>query len=87
MTAEIGHNSGHRFVGEQLKSFIERVEHLEEDKANVATDIKEVYAEAKATGFDVKTMRAIVRLRKIDAAKRQEAEMLLDTYKAALLME
>lgn len=69
---------------EQLRLFIERIERLEEDKKGIADDIKDVYAEAKGTGFDTKTMRAIVRLRKMEAAARQEAEALLETYKTAL---
>ncbi|MFM9828531.1 MAG: DUF2312 domain-containing protein [Sphingomonas sp.] len=69
---------------EQLRLFIERIERLEEEKKAMADDIKDVYAEAKATGFDAKTMRTIVRLRKMEKHHRDEAEMLLDTYKAAL---
>ena len=69
---------------EQLRLFIERVERLEEEKKGIADDIKDVYAEAKSTGFDVKTMRAIVKLRKMEKHHRDEAEALLDTYKAAL---
>ena len=69
---------------EQLRLFIERIETLEEEKKGIADDIKDVYAEAKGTGFDAKTMKAIVRLRKMEAAARQEAEALLDTYKPAL---
>jgi uncharacterized protein (UPF0335 family) len=69
---------------EQLRLFIERIETLEEEKKGIADDIKDVYAEAKGTGFDTKTMRTIVRLRKMEAAARQEAEALLDTYKTAL---
>jgi uncharacterized protein (UPF0335 family) len=69
---------------EQLRLFIERIETLEEEKKGIADDIKDVYAEAKGTGFDTKTMRAIVRLRKMEASARQEAEALLDTYKTAL---
>ena len=57
---------------------------MEEDKKGIADDIKDTYAEAKGTGFDTKTMRAIVRLRKMEKAARQEAEALLDTYKTAL---
>ena len=68
----------------QLRQFIERIETLEEEKKGIADDIKDVYAEAKATGFDTKTMKAIVRLRKMEAAARQEAEALLETYKAAI---
>ena len=69
---------------EQLRLFIERIERLEEDKEGIAADIKDVYSEAKATGFDAATMRKIVGLRKMDKGARQEAEALLDTYKAAL---
>ncbi|PZN92480.1 MAG: DUF2312 domain-containing protein [Alphaproteobacteria bacterium] len=69
---------------EQLRLFIERIETLEEEKKGIADDIKDVYAEAKGTGFDTKTMKAIVRLRKMEAQARQEAEALLDTYKTAL---
>ena len=71
-------------AAEQLRLFIERIETLEEEKKGIADDIKDVYAEAKGTGFDTKTMKAIVRLRKMEAAARQEAEALLDTYKTAL---
>jgi uncharacterized protein (UPF0335 family) len=69
---------------EQLRLLIERIERLEEEKKGIADDIKDVYGEAKATGFDVKTMRSIVRLRKMEKHHREEAEALLDTYKAAL---
>ncbi len=69
---------------EQLKLFIERIETLEEEKRGIADDIKDVYAEAKANGYDVKTMRSIVKLRKMDANARAEMEALLDTYRAAL---
>lgn len=69
---------------EQLRLFIERIETLEEEKKGIQDDIKDVYAEAKGTGFDTKTMKAIVRLRRMEAAARQEAEALLDTYKTAL---
>jgi len=64
----------------RLKSLIERVERLELEKANIATDIKEVFAEAKSAGFDVKTMKTVIKLRKMDAADRDEQEYLLDTY-------
>ncbi len=70
----------------RLKSFIERIERLEEEKAGIAADIKEVYAEAKGTGFDIKIMRQIVRLRKMESADRQEQEELLDVYMRALGM-
>ena len=70
----------------QLRAYVERVERLEEDKAALMADIREVYAEAKGNGFDVKTMRQIVRLRKLDSAERVEQEELLDLYKRALGM-
>ncbi|SFG65436.1 Uncharacterized conserved protein, UPF0335 family [Methylobacterium gossipiicola] len=73
-------------AADQLKSFIERIERLEEEKAGLASDIKDVYAEAKGTGFDVKTIRKIVRLRKMDHAKRQEEEAVLELYMMALGM-
>ncbi|MBN8817740.1 MAG: DUF2312 domain-containing protein [Sphingomonas sp.] len=71
-------------AADQLRLLIERVERLEEEKKGIADDIKDVYLEAKATGFDVKTMRTIVRLRKMEKHHREEAEALLETYKAAL---
>jgi uncharacterized protein (UPF0335 family) len=70
----------------QLRAFIERIERLEEEKATLAEDIKEVYAEAKGTGFDTKAVRTLIRLRKKDQAERQEEEAILDLYKAALGM-
>jgi uncharacterized protein (UPF0335 family) len=66
---------------EQLRLFIERIERLEEEKKGIADDIKDVYAEAKSTGFDAKTMRTIVRLRKMEKHHRDEADMLLETYR------
>ena len=71
-------------AADQLRLLIERIERLEEEKKGIADDIKDVYAEAKATGFDTKTMRQIVRLRKMEKHHRDEAEALLETYKAAL---
>jgi uncharacterized protein (UPF0335 family) len=71
-------------AADQLRLLIERIERLEEEKKGIADDIRDVYAEAKATGFDAKTMRAIVRLRKMEKNDRMEAEALLETYKAAL---
>jgi uncharacterized protein (UPF0335 family) len=76
----------HRFAKDQLKAFIERVEKLEEEKKAIADDIKDVYAEAKGTGFDVKALRTIVRLRKQDADERREHETILETYMHALGM-
>ena len=71
-------------AADRLRSFVERIERLEEEKATLAADIKEVYAEAKGTGFDVKTLRQIVSLRKLDQADRQEMEEMLELYKRAL---
>ena len=68
----------------KLKSLIERIERLEEDKAAVAADLKEVYAEAKGEGFDVKIVRKVVRLRKQDTAKRLEEEAMIDLYISAI---
>lgn len=70
----------------QLKSFIERIERLEEEKATIADDIKDVYAEAKANGYDTKIMRQVVRIRKQDKSEREEMEALLDLYMQALGM-
>ncbi|MBN2973073.1 DUF2312 domain-containing protein [Roseomonas aeriglobus] len=69
---------------EQLRLFIERIERLEEEKRGIADDIKDVYGEAKSTGFDAKTMRTIVRLRKMEKHHRDEADALLETYRNAL---
>ena len=69
---------------DRLRLLIERVERLEEEKKGIADDIRDVYAEAKAVGYDVKIMRQIVRLRKMNPDDRAEMEAVLDTYKAAL---
>ena len=74
------------FAKEHLKSFIERVERLEEEKAALTADIREFYAEAKGQGFDTKIMRQVVRLRKLENADRQEQEAILDLYMSALGM-
>ena len=71
---------------DQLKTIVERIERLEEEKQALASDIKDVYAEAKANGFDTKTLRTVVRLRKQDRAEREEQEALLDLYLHALGM-
>ena len=71
-------------AADQLRLFIERIERLEEEKKGITDDIKDVYNEAKSNGYDVKTMRSIVRLRKMEKHHREEAEMLLETYKQAL---
>lgn len=69
---------------DQLRLLIERVERLEEEKQNIAEDIRDVYNEAKSQGYDVKVMRQIVKLRKMEAHQRQEWEAVLETYKAAI---
>ncbi len=74
-------------AADRLKSLIERVERLEEEKAALTADIREVYAEAKATGFDTKIMRQVVKLRKMDSNDRQEQEELLELYKRAVGLE
>ncbi|MDP2620777.1 MAG: DUF2312 domain-containing protein [Hyphomicrobiales bacterium] len=74
------------FARDRLRAIVERIERLEEEKAALAGDIREVYAEAKSHGFDTRTLRRIVRLRKQDAAERQEQEALLDVYMNALGM-
>jgi uncharacterized protein (UPF0335 family) len=71
---------------QKLKSFVERIERLEEEKRNIADDTKDVMAEAKSFGFDLPTIRKIIRLRKIDSQKAIEQEELLDLYKQALDM-
>lgn len=84
----IGHNSETKDVGgiagQRLIAFIERVERLEEEKTALGDDIKEIYAEAKGTGFCVKTIRKIVKLRKLDTQKRREEAEMLDLYSAAI---
>ena len=69
---------------EQLKAFVARIERLEEDKANVMADMKEVYAEAKSSGYDTKILRKVIALRKIDRHERQETEALLELYLGAV---
>lgn len=76
---EIGHNAK-----EQLRSIIERIERLEEEKKTISDDIRDVYAEAKGNGYDVKALRAVVRMRKQDADERREAETILEAYMQAL---
>ena len=75
------------FAKDQLKSLVERIERLEEEKAALTADIREVYSEAKGQGFDTKIIRQVVRLRKLDRADRQEQEAILDLYLAALGMQ
>jgi uncharacterized protein (UPF0335 family) len=76
-----GHNS---IASDELRLLVERIERLEEEKKAIADDVKDVYGEAKSRGYDTKTIRAIVRIRKMEAHVRQEQEALLETYKAAL---
>jgi uncharacterized protein (UPF0335 family) len=71
-------------AADELRLLIERIERLEEEKKGIADDVRDVYAEAKARGYDPRTMRTVVKLRKMESSDRQEAEALLDTYKAAL---
>lgn len=75
-----------RFAKDQLKAIIERIERLEEEKKAIADDIRDVYAEAKGNGYDVKALRTIVRMRKQDANERAEEETILETYMQALGM-
>ena len=83
--SKIGHNSG-GVSSDQLRSYIERIERLGEEKAALAADIREVFAEAKGNGFDVKITRQAIRLRKLDKDDRDEQEALLDLYMRALGM-
>ena len=71
-------------AGERLRSFIQRIERLEEEKKTISDDIREVFAEAKSNGFDPKIMRQVIRLRRMETADRQEQEALLETYLSAL---
>jgi uncharacterized protein (UPF0335 family) len=75
-----------QFARDQLKAIIDRIERLEEEKKTISDDIRDVYAEAKGNGFDVKALRTIVRLRKQDADERKEEETILETYMHALGM-
>ena len=73
--------------GQRLKSYLDRIDRLEEEKKGLADDIKDIYAEAKGVGFDVKTIRKLVRLRRMDTNKRREEEELLELYKSAVGIE
>lgn len=90
--AGIGHNSGAKsanyggITGEHLRQYIERIERLKEEIATIQEDVKEVFGEAKANGFCVKTMRKLLSIRKLDAADREEQEALLDLYMQSLGM-
>jgi uncharacterized protein (UPF0335 family) len=76
--------SASAIAGKKLRSFIEKIERLEAEKADLATDIREVYAEAKGNGFDTKIMRQVIKLRKLEEPDRKEQDELLDLYRAAL---
>jgi uncharacterized protein (UPF0335 family) len=78
--------TAHRFAKDQLKAFVERVEKLEEEKKAISDDIRDVFAEAKSSGFDVKALRKVISLRKQDADERKEQEAILETYLLALGM-
>lgn len=78
--------AAHRFAKDQLRSIIERVEKLEEEKKAISDDIKDVFGEAKVNGFDVKALRTIIRLRKMEATEREEQDAILETYMHALGM-
>ncbi len=80
------HNKVGGVAVDQLKSIIARVEKLEDEKAGTSSDIRDVFAEAKGNGFDVPTIRKIIKMRKMDASEREEAETILDTYMNALGM-
>ena len=81
-----GHNRVGGVATDQLKSIIARVEKLTEEKEGIAADIRDVFAEAKGNGFDVKAIRAIIKIRKMDESEREEAETILDVYLVALGM-
>jgi uncharacterized protein (UPF0335 family) len=84
--AKIGGKRSETFAAERLSSFVERIEKLEEERASLGADMREVYSEAKGSGFDVKTMRQLVRLRKLEPAERAEQTELLDIYMQAMGM-
>ena len=86
MSEEVSETNVNASTRNQLKAFIERIGRLEEEKAGIAGDIKDIYAEAKGNGFDVKAIRQIIRMRKQDDHERQEQEAILETYLAALGM-
>ena len=80
-------NSAQTVAAGQLHAFVERIERLHEERSALSDDIKEVFAEAKGTGFDTKAMKTIIAMRRKDPAQRQEEQAILDLYKAALGME
>jgi uncharacterized protein (UPF0335 family) len=79
-------DTAHSFAKDQLKAFVERIERLEEEKKTISDDIRDVYAESKAVGYDTKALRTIVRMRKQDVDERKEQETILETYLHALGM-
>jgi uncharacterized protein (UPF0335 family) len=81
-----GGNNASGVAADRLKSLVERIERMEETKAEIATDIKEIYQEARSSGFECKILRQLIRLRKMDAQERNEQEQLLDCYKTAIGM-
>jgi uncharacterized protein (UPF0335 family) len=84
-----GDNTGTKYAGDQLKSIVERIERLEEEKKSLADDIRDVYAEAKGNGFEVKALRRIVRIRRMDASQRSandQVESILEVYMSTLGM-
>lgn len=83
---EMGADKAQSVAADQLKSFVERIERLEYEKQTISDDIKDVYAEAKGNGFDVKVLRQVIRLRKQDKTEREEMEAILDLYLQALGM-
>lgn len=84
--SEFAEQPATRFAKDKLKAFVERVERLDEDKRGISDDTRDVYAEAKANGFDVKALRTLVRLRKMDSDERKESEAVLELYMHALGM-
>nr|WP_246543267.1 DUF2312 domain-containing protein [Novosphingobium profundi] len=82
--ATIGHNSRNGNADDRLRQLIERIERLEEEKKGISDDIRDVYSEAKAVGYDARLMRQIVRLRKMKPDDRREQDMVLETYRSAL---
>lgn len=98
MSAGVGHNSGEKkkiskdelrtggVATDRLRSIVERIERMEDEKAAIATDIKDIYLEAKSAGFDNKALRELIKIRKRDAAQQEELETILDVYRHALGM-
>jgi uncharacterized protein (UPF0335 family) len=88
LTAKVGHNSDGApkgaIAGEELKAFVERIEHLEEEKKALSEDLKELYGEIKGRGFETKIIRIIIRERKLERTAREERDALLDLYWSAL---